>query len=32
MIVDDEPETCELLTIVSQARGAEIRACVSAPP
>jgi len=32
MIVDDEPETCELLSIVLQARGAEVRVCVSATP
>jgi hypothetical protein len=30
IVVDDEPEPCVLLTIVSQARGAEVRACVSA--
>jgi hypothetical protein len=32
MIVDDEPETCELLTVALQAGGAEVRVCVSATP
>ena len=30
MIVDDEPETRQLLTTVLQARGAEVKACASA--